>query len=223
MNQFLGMTSEWLAEVFITDEATMLTYNAVSETHWQVADDPVLVHSCEREKYRCAQDVCGRITAEISDLPVKTFRCALDYLERWCKKLRQGDLSTAIWSDENNNDEEKNLPATQKADELEEKNQKQHGDSNPSEKRPEPTASSGPAIKPFNPRRRVGRPRKDKAAANAKESRERKEYNKGSKLRNAVRGDDVASVEEFLKARQQPLIDLSSFHNTFEVRSGRDL
>ncbi|KAF1774975.1 hypothetical protein GQ600_15280 [Phytophthora cactorum] len=35
---------------------------------------------------------------------------------------------------------------------------------------------------------------------------------------NAVCGDDVVTVAEFLKARQPPLMELSSFVNTFEVR-----
>ncbi|KAE9016761.1 hypothetical protein PR002_g13579 [Phytophthora rubi] len=67
---------------------------------------------------------------------------------------------------------------------------------------------------------RVGRPPKARVAAGAQRSKDRKEYNNGTKLRNALRGDDELDVEEFLKERQPPLIELSSFLKTFEVRFG---
>ncbi|KAG6953470.1 hypothetical protein JG687_00012377, partial [Phytophthora cactorum] len=46
----------------------------------------------------------------------------------------------------------------------------------------------------------------------------RKEYNRGSKLRNAVRGDGVVRVEEFLKTSMPPLVELSSFITIFVIR-----
>ncbi|KAF1789975.1 hypothetical protein GQ600_21616 [Phytophthora cactorum] len=46
----------------------------------------------------------------------------------------------------------------------------------------------------------------------------RKQYNRGSKLGNAVRGDDIVKVEEFLKTSMPPLVELSSFLTIFEIR-----
>ncbi|KAG6971895.1 hypothetical protein JG687_00001757, partial [Phytophthora cactorum] len=46
----------------------------------------------------------------------------------------------------------------------------------------------------------------------------RKEYNKGAKLRNALRGDDVIHVEEYQKTRKHPLMELTSSLNSFEIR-----
>ncbi|KAF1788907.1 hypothetical protein GQ600_9553 [Phytophthora cactorum] len=187
MNQFLGMTSEWLADVFLSEYTYAI--NPESMKSYSVDDD---------------------------ELYATLNRDGQSHLDVVSDSLSGGE-------DKNEEkDEDKNLTATQKVegwpDELEENDQKQHGDSKPSDKWTELSATSKQAIKPFNPRRRVGRPHKDGAADKEKQSRKRKEYNKGSKLRNAAREDDVVTVEEFLKARQAPLMELSSFVNTFEVR-----
>lgn len=74
-------------------------------------------------------------------------------------------------------------------------------------------------MSPFNPRTpKLGRQRKNRAAEDSRRNSERKEFNNGAKLRNALRGDDVTHVEEFLKSRKPSLLALSSYLNTFEVR-----
>ncbi|KAG3002304.1 hypothetical protein PC120_g19808 [Phytophthora cactorum] len=243
MNQFLGMTSEWLADIFLSEYTYAI--NPESMKSYSVDDDELYAtlnrdgqsHRLDRFTWMCTcelsktmklprrhtmlyrkhvaglmtisySSISARITADISGLTDQNF-ITLWNIWNWRRQERKKD-------------EDKNLTATQKVegrpDELEENDQKQHGDSKPSEKWTELSATSKQAIKPFSPRRRVGRPHKDGAADKAKQSRARKEYNKGSKLRNAAREDDVVTVEEFLKARQGPLMELSSFVNTFEVR-----
>ncbi|KAG1713315.1 hypothetical protein DVH05_001035 [Phytophthora capsici] len=83
---------------------------------------------------------------------------------------------------------------------------------------PEKALEKRGKMKPFKPRTRVGRPRKDRAADAAQRRQSRKEYNQGSKLRGALRGDDVVEVAEFIKSCEPPLSDLSSFLTTFKVR-----
>ncbi|KAF1774963.1 hypothetical protein GQ600_15268 [Phytophthora cactorum] len=167
MNQFLGMTSEWLADVFLNDEATVQTFNSVSETHRGVDDDPVLVHSCQREKYKCAQDVCGRITAEISDLPDQNFHYALEYLETWPSKSLQGDV--VRWRRLERRREPAHDPeGGRNAGRTRRNRLKAAWGQKTQRKWTELSATSEQAIKPFSPRRRVGRPRKDRAADKAK-------------------------------------------------------
>ncbi|KAG7385526.1 hypothetical protein PHYPSEUDO_001291 [Phytophthora pseudosyringae] len=74
-------------------------------------------------------------------------------------------------------------------------------------------------MNPFNPRTpKSGRPRKNRAAHGAQRSADRKQYNKGAKLRAALRGDDVAHVEEFLNSKRPSLRELFSYSDTFEIR-----
>ncbi|KAG1705704.1 hypothetical protein DVH05_003457 [Phytophthora capsici] len=75
-----------------------------------------------------------------------------------------------------------------------------------------------PKVKPFNPRTRVGRPRKNRVLETTQRKQSRKEYNQGCKLRGALRGDDVVEVAEFIRSCEPPLGDLASFLKTFEVR-----
>ncbi|ETN23228.1 hypothetical protein PPTG_02860 [Phytophthora nicotianae INRA-310] len=73
-------------------------------------------------------------------------------------------------------------------------------------------------VKPFNPRTRVGRPRKNRALEASQRKQSRQEFNQGCKLRGALRGDDVVEVADFIRSCEPPLSDLASFLNTFEER-----
>ncbi|KAJ8535089.1 hypothetical protein ON010_g13649 [Phytophthora cinnamomi] len=249
LNQFLGMTSLWLADVFMTEYKfgkevdAKATYTMEDDDLWLrvgVLDEelpaleiPLRISTgsdevkrkkqmTEQDKYKSVQEVFNRITVELTDLPEEKFNSALENLESWWSKLHQGD--TAMASSEGDvampasgtvgDSAESELPPTQVA-EREEKDDQVH--TTPGETSPTSTKKAKKSIKAFTERIRHGRPRKDRAAAAAQIRQARNEYNKGVKLRNAVRGDDVVDVEEFVKTRQPPLAELSSFINTFEV------
>ncbi|KAG7375677.1 hypothetical protein PHYPSEUDO_015624 [Phytophthora pseudosyringae] len=123
----------------------------------------------ERKKYKSAQDVFSRISSDPTDLPDEKFQSALDNLENWWSHLRDGDVTMDVVS----GDEDKHLMATQpketKDDTFEEKVENQHVDPQSDSDK---TAEVKQAIKPFNLRRRVGRPRKNRAAAEAHQRQE---------------------------------------------------
>ncbi|KAG7384311.1 hypothetical protein PHYPSEUDO_002776 [Phytophthora pseudosyringae] len=62
----------------------------------------------EHDKYKCAQSVLNRITAELTDLPDRKFQAALDDLDTWFGRLRQGDVTL-----ERRADSDGEVPATQ--------------------------------------------------------------------------------------------------------------
>ncbi|KAF1789131.1 hypothetical protein GQ600_3769 [Phytophthora cactorum] len=155
------------------------------------------------EKFKSAQAVFNRISDELSDLPTSKFQAAIINLEKWCQNLRQGDVAMTS---------EVTMPASESPSgeptlSLLHKNQR---------KTQRKMIRLKKSVQPRA--RRVGRPKKDKKAENQMRNQGRKEYNRGSKLRNAVRGDDVVRVEEFLKTSMPPLVELSSFITIFEIR-----
>ncbi|KAE8906467.1 hypothetical protein PF003_g9688 [Phytophthora fragariae] len=196
----------------------------------------------EQDKYKSVQSVFGRITTELTDLPDGKFSDALGQLEQWWGNLRRGTvgipssqgatfdseiLSTQVAAPDKTESEDADVTATEgkgadsspvPVDEPSavSKSAGDQPESSP-KKAAKTTAKSG--VSPFNYRApKLGRPRKDRAAADAKRGAERKEYNNGAKLRTALRGGDVTQVEEFLKSRKPPLVELSSYLNTFETR-----
>ncbi|KAE8969264.1 hypothetical protein PR001_g27552 [Phytophthora rubi] len=196
----------------------------------------------EQDKYKSVQSVFGRITTELTDLPDGKFSDALEQLEQWWGNLRRGTvgipssqgatfdseiLSTQVAAPDKTESEDADVTATEgkgadaspvPVDEPSavSKSAGDQPESSP-KKAAKTTAKSG--VSPFNYRApKLGRPRKDIAAADAKRGAERKEYNNGAKLRTALRGGDVTQVEEFLKSRKPPLVELSSYLNTFETR-----
>ncbi|KAG1702151.1 hypothetical protein DVH05_009942 [Phytophthora capsici] len=190
----------------------------------------------ESDKYKTAQNAFSRISTELVDFPDDQFTDALNHLEAWWTRLRQGhvEMPTPAASgggSQPNSDADADVPTTQVAVETSadanEKDETVHneGDELTGAARGKckdtanQTSCTKIKLKPFNPRTtRVGRPKKNKAAAAAKLSQSRKAYNKGSKLRSALRGDDVVDIAEFVKSCEPPLSDLSSFLDTFEVR-----
>jgi len=190
----------------------------------------------EREKFKSAQNVFNRITAELTDLPDSKFQAALDTLESWWSGLRQGDVAmpanagsarktdTAVAESQATPDEEEPpiqiTKSTVESDDDEKGNAVHVGtvENMPPKPSRKPQQKK---MKPFNPRKRNGRQRKDRATESAKISEARKAYRDGVKLRNALRGDDVTSIEEFIKSCEPPLKDVTSFINTLEVRKGK--
>ncbi|KAL4162078.1 hypothetical protein PRNP1_002626 [Phytophthora ramorum] len=189
-------------------------------------------------EHECAERF-SRITSELTELPEARFQAALDGLEMWWGKLRQGGISateSAKVSEQPPVSDEDVMPTlvaptqTEKTTPVEvredppRRKKKRAGSQ---KKRGTPIQSSEAAAKaasdleigPFNPRaKRVGRPSKNRAAEQAKVSEERKEYNIGAKLRNVLRGEDVVKVEEYVKSCKSPLKELSSYLRTFEER-----
>ncbi|KAF1781329.1 hypothetical protein GQ600_9090 [Phytophthora cactorum] len=86
----------------------------------------------EQEKYKCAQDVCGRIAADISGLTDQNF------ITLWNIWNVGGAANYADGGEDKNEKRTKKEPdrdpeGGRRPDELEENDQKQHGDSKPSE------------------------------------------------------------------------------------------
>ncbi|KAF1784247.1 hypothetical protein GQ600_24241 [Phytophthora cactorum] len=171
------------------------------------------------EKFKSAQALFNRISDELSDLPTSKFQAGIINLEKWCQNLRQGDVAmpgeVTMPASESPSGESDIEPPTQESKKDSTKDDKTEESKGPAVA----DVATKPEISPFNPRaKRIGRPKKDKKAENQMRNQDRKEYNRGSKLRNAVRGDDVVRVEEFLKTAMPPLVELSSFITTFEMR-----
>ncbi|KAF4131890.1 hypothetical protein GN958_ATG18923 [Phytophthora infestans] len=192
----------------------------------------------ERNKYKCVQSVFSRLTSELTGLPDAKFTAALDHLESWCDNLRQGNVALPLTQSGTSDSEL--LPTQVAVSEPESHNEGKGSsvhvaetqgitaDSMSADPKPEvnlqkrakkAARKATPKINQFNPRApKLGRPRKNRAAQDAQRNADRKEYNKGAKLRNALRADDVVHVEEFLKSSQPSLMELSSYLNTFETR-----
>ncbi|GMF48917.1 unnamed protein product [Phytophthora fragariaefolia] len=168
----------------------------------------------EHDKYKTAQDVFGRILTELTDLPEKMFREALDKLEAWWGNLRQRDIAMPPVPAGNATEDEANdsqVPSTRLAE---------HANGNAEEEKDAVVHLwLRPLRKSHSTREQAALDaHKNRAVADTQRSKNRKEYNNGTKLRNALRGDDVLDVEQFLNDRRPPLIELSSFLNTFEIR-----
>ncbi|KAG3140360.1 hypothetical protein C6341_g20040 [Phytophthora cactorum] len=177
------------------------------------------------EKFKSAQALFNRISDELSDLPTSKFQAGIINLEKWCQNLRQGDVAmpgeVTMPASESPSGESDIEPPTQesKKDSTKDDNTEESKGPAVADVGEEDQTATKPEISPFNPRaKRVERPKKDKKAENQMRNQDRKEYNRGSKLRNAVRGDDVVRVEEFLKTAMPPLVELSSFITTFAIR-----
>ncbi|POM72916.1 SUMO protease [Phytophthora palmivora] len=293
MNQFLGMTSEWFAEILlceykfaadadvvkrycIDDEELCVTLKCEDRNHrvdkfnWMcscefsstmklpcrhamiyrkhVAKLLTIPYSSipdrcedakrkkqmtERDKFKSAQNGFSRITSELTDLPDDKFKEALDTLENWWGKLRQGEVAmdcletkmTVEEEEQMKEDHDSEMPPTQIAETatilMEERDPEANESGSNFEsarttKEKKKTNYKKVTLQPFNPRTRVGRPQKDRAAESKQRGEDRKEYNNGANLRNALRGDDVIEVEDFIRNCEPPLEDLSSFLNTFE-------
>ncbi|KAG3025353.1 hypothetical protein PC121_g8765 [Phytophthora cactorum] len=177
------------------------------------------------EKFKSAQAVFNRISDELSDLPTSKFQAAIINLEKRCQNVRQGDVAmpgeVTMPASESPSGESDIEPPTQESKKASTKDDKTEESKGPAiaDVGEEDQTATKPEISPFNPRaKRIGRTKKDKKAENQMRNQDRKEYNRGSKLRNAVRGDDVVRVEELLKPSIPPLVELSSFITKFEIR-----
>ncbi|KAE9297753.1 hypothetical protein PF001_g16258 [Phytophthora fragariae] len=191
----------------------------------------------ERDKYKSVQNVFNRITSEMTELPEAKFQAALDGLEIWWGNLRQGDIELP-GPDKDSKQitaSDEGLTPTQvtahvQTDGLEEKDDKVHmqiekkkrGGGQKKMRASDQSAMNAANMEttfdmgPFNPRaKRVGRPTKNRAAEQVNVSKERKDYNTGAKLRNALRGEDVVKVEGYLKTCKPPLKELLSFFENF--------
>ncbi|KAF1772761.1 hypothetical protein JG687_00002224 [Phytophthora cactorum] len=203
MNQLLGMATEWMAGVFLTEytfatETGMDRYTVEEEelyvilyqnnignlmafpfasipARWlhvgtlheelSTIDIPLRINTgkdevkrkklmAERDKLKRALDVCSRVTAELTDLPDRKFKQALE-------ELVNGESEVV-----------KHIGLEEKAPA-----------SNAEKKK----------VSAFNPRRRVGRPQKTELKTMHSEARVAKTTTKDQ---SALRGDDVVDVEE---------------------------
>ncbi|GMF55915.1 unnamed protein product [Phytophthora fragariaefolia] len=110
MNQFLGMLSDWLADIlfaeyqFATDPATMLLWLRTSALDEEIAtiEVPIIASTCrddvkmkkqmtERDKYTHAQEVFSRITTELTYFPDAKFQTAIRNVEEWWSNLRTAE------------------------------------------------------------------------------------------------------------------------------------
>ncbi|GMF44004.1 unnamed protein product [Phytophthora fragariaefolia] len=132
----------------------------------------------EQNKYKSAQEVFNRNTVELTDLPTEKFNSALENLESWWRKLRQGDTAMSL------SEGDVAIPASGTVDEsaetellptqvveMEENNDEVH--TTPGEVSPTSAKKAKKGIKAFTKRVRYGQPRKARAVAAAQISQAR--------------------------------------------------
>ncbi|KAE9161414.1 hypothetical protein PF002_g32380, partial [Phytophthora fragariae] len=168
----------------------------------------------EKDKFKRAQNVLGRISSELSELTDDTFERAIGNLEAWWDGLRQGKTDVAT---EDAADDGSQVEPTQVGSNAEEGEEEKDGIIHGGSPQTEPLK-----MKPFNARApKVGRPRLVRVDADNKRHAEQKSYNQGKTLRKAVRGEDVMEVAQYIRTHKPGLEQLQSFLDTFEVRFTR--
>ncbi|GMF42211.1 unnamed protein product [Phytophthora fragariaefolia] len=201
LNQFLGIISPWLADVFMTEYKFAIE---VAKATYTMEDDDLYV-TLWRDGRKHRVDTVN--WTWLTDLPTVKFNSALEKPESWWRQLRHGDTVMALSEDDvamptsGTVDEsaETELLPTQVA-EMVETDDEVH--TTPGEACSTSAKKAKKGVKVFAERVSHGRPRKDRAVDAAQISQARKEYNKGVKLRNVVRGDDLVDVEEFINTCQ---------------------
>ncbi|KAF1773522.1 hypothetical protein GQ600_11587 [Phytophthora cactorum] len=171
----------------------------------------------EQVKYTVAPSTFSRISTELSDLPDDKCKAAIDILENWRSYLQRGDVTMELPEMSENADEEMHptqVDVQATAFDEEGKDGNVHvsitrDDTAHTQPKTQVSTKKKVNVRPFNPRTRVGRSRKDRAVEAAQRS---------SKLKGALRVDDVVDVAEFIKSCEPPPSDLASFLSTFEVR-----
>ncbi|KAF1779193.1 hypothetical protein GQ600_27593 [Phytophthora cactorum] len=160
------------------------------------------------EKFKSAQDVFNRISIEISDLRTRKFQAAITHLEKRCQYLRQGD-ATMPYRTPTVEPGIKVPPAQEsKATSVAGKDTEKAGASEESDigdEDAEEEVVAKPEVSPFNLRaKRVGRLKKNKKTRNPEKK---------------LRQEGVSRCEvEKRSSSTPPLVELSSFLSTFEIR-----
>ncbi|KAE9003567.1 hypothetical protein PR002_g17300 [Phytophthora rubi] len=168
----------------------------------------------EKDKFKRAQNVLGRISSELTELTDDRFERAIGNLEAWWDGLRQGKTDVAT---EDAADDGSQVEPTQVGSNAEEGEEEKDGIIHGGSPQTEPLK-----MKPFNARApKVGRPRLVRVDADNKRHAEQKSYNQGKTLRKAVRGEDVMEVAQYIRTHKPGLEQLHSFLDTFEVRFTR--
>ncbi|POM59612.1 SUMO protease [Phytophthora palmivora] len=118
---YSSIPDRWLRVGALDEELTDITFPLRINSRCE--DAKRKKQMTERDKFKSAQKVFSRITSELTDLPDDKFKEALDTLEDWWGKLRQGEVAMdcletkmTVEEEQMKEDHDSEMPPTQIAE-----------------------------------------------------------------------------------------------------------
>ncbi|EGZ28063.1 hypothetical protein PHYSODRAFT_321758 [Phytophthora sojae] len=194
----------------------------------------------EAEKYRRSQQAFGRISSELVRCDDTVFESAMKQIDKWWYDLRQGKFplvqADADFVDDSgpdrvgaSGDGGNSISSDSHGGGGEDAAHEKGPDDDEDEPPTQVTASAQESVQPgkgskvrLTNKRRVGRPRLNRAQMREKAALALKEYNNGMKLRALLRDKDVTEVAATLELIKPGVRELRSFLTTHETKKKGD-